>query len=160
MPKPVAVKKEAVHSEGRTVLLGTWTWTVAGNKMGGLEGADLFWEQVSSTERNLVPLGGAGWVLLKEKSFEKVALAELERASFSKSKLPGSLLRPGTVVGLRTRDGRFAKLKVVGYRELHDTSFPEAKHLRSEWVRFARSKPNCKEYHLELDWVLFKGSTK
>jgi hypothetical protein len=156
MPKPPAAKKEAVHSEARTVVLGTWAWTVLGNKMGDMAGADLWWEQVSDTQRNLVPLGGTGWVLLESKAFEKVTLAVLKKASYSTRKLPGSSLRPGTTLALRTRDGRYAKLKVVGYRELHDTSFPEAKHLRPEWVRFARSRPNCKEYHLELDWVLFK----
>ena len=45
---------------------------------------------------------------------------------------------------------------MVGYRDLHDTGFPEARHLTPEWIRFARSRPNRKEYHLELDWVLFK----
>jgi hypothetical protein len=152
LPKPLAPKKD----EGRTVVLGTWAWAVAGNKLGGLEGADLFWQQVSDTERNLVPLGGAGWALLEGKPFEKVALKDLKKASYSTGKLFGSSLRPGTIVALRTRDGHFAKLKVVGYRALHDTSFPEAKHLPPGWVQFVRSRPNVKEYHLEVDWALFR----
>jgi hypothetical protein len=156
-PRPVPAKQEDVKARGRTVLLGTWAWTVAGNKIsGGLAKADVWWEQVSDSERNLVPQGRAGWALLRSKPFEKVGPEDLRKASYSTGKLSGSSLRPGTVVALRTRDGQYAKLKVVGYRDLHDTNFPQAKHLRPEWIRFARSQPIVKEYHLEVDWVLFK----
>jgi len=156
-PRPAPAKQDDVQASGRTVLLGTWAWTVAGNKVGGLTGTDVWWEQVSDTERNLVPQGKAGWAVLRNKPFEKVGPDDLRKASYSTGRLPGSSLRPGTVVALRTSDGRFAKLKVVGYRDLHDTSFPEARHLSPEWVRLARGKPNVKEYHLEVSWVLFKS---
>jgi hypothetical protein len=138
------------------VLLGTWTWSVAGNKLGSSTGSDLFWQQVNDTERNLVPLVGAGWALIKDKAYEKIDREDLKKARYSTGKLSGQALRPGTVLAIRTRDGRFAKMKVVRYRDLHDTSFPEARHLPPEWVQMARSRPNTKEYHLELDWVLFK----
>ena len=156
-PRPAPPEKEQVLAKGRTVIPGTWSWRIEGNTI-ATGSADLFWEQVSGSERNLVPRGGAAWAVLKGKRFEKVGLAGLRGASYSDDKLPGSSLRPGTVLALRTRDGKLAKLKVVGYRCLHDTSFPEARHLSPGWVRFARGRPNVQEYHLELDWALFKGT--
>jgi hypothetical protein len=155
-PRPAPPQKEEVLAKGRTVIPGTWSWTVEGNTVGG-DRADLFWEQVSGSERNLVPRGGAAWAVLKGKPFEKVGPADLRKAAYSREKLPGSSLRPGTVLALRTGGGKLAKLKVVGYRALHDTSFPEARHLSPAWVRFARGRPDVQEYHLELDWALFKG---
>jgi hypothetical protein len=156
-PAPGArAKKEAVLGKGQTVVPGTWTWKVEGNGLGGgLESSDVWWEQVSGTERNLVPLGGAAWAVLKGKPFEKVRREDLAGAAYSNGKLSGALLRPGTVVALRTRDGKYAKLKVVRYRALHDFSFPEARHLPDRWRRFALRRPDVKEYHLEVSWVLY-----
>ena len=55
------------------------------------DGGDVWWEQVSDTERNLVPRGGAGWAIVKGKPFEKVGLEDLKKASYSKDKLPGTV---------------------------------------------------------------------
>ena len=104
-----------------------------------------------------MPLGGAAWAVLKGRPFEKVSRGDLAGAAYSTGKLSGALLRPGTVVALRTRDGRYAKLKVVRYRALYDFSFPEAGHLPDRWRRFALSKPYVAEYHLEVSWVLYGG---
>jgi hypothetical protein len=152
-PKPAAKKKDEPAAKGRTVLLGTWSWDISANKFGA--GGDVWWEQVSNKERNLVPRNGAGWAILKGKRFEDVGLDDLKKASFSEKKLSGALLRPGTVLALRTRQGHFAKLQVVRYRELHDFAFPEARHLKPEWIQLARASPNVKEYHLELSWGLY-----
>jgi hypothetical protein len=138
------------------VVLGTWTWTVEGNRLGGgLDRADVWWEQASDTERCLVPLGGAAWAVLKGRPFEKVSREDLAGAAYSRGRLSGALLRPGTVVALRTRDGEYAKLKVVRYRALHDFSFPEAGRLPERWRRFVLRRPDVKEYHLEVSWVLY-----
>jgi hypothetical protein len=156
-PRPAPRQRgEDVLAKGRTVIPGTWSWQVEGNRIEATR-ADLFWQQVSATERNLVPQGGAGWAIVQGRPFEKITLADLKKAEYSTGKLPGSSLRPGTVVALRTRGGKLARLKVVGYRALHDTSFPEARHLSPAWVRFAQGQPNTQEYHLEVDWVLYKA---
>jgi hypothetical protein len=152
---PAPAKKEAVLGRGQTVLLGTWSWQVEGNKLGGLGTADVWWQQVSDTERNLVPLGGAAWALVEGEAFEKVSREDLARARYATGKLPGASLKPGTVVALRTRGGKLAKLKVVRYRALHDFSFPEAKHLSPAWRAFVLGKPDRKDYHLEVEWALY-----
>jgi hypothetical protein len=147
-------RREDVLAKNQTVILGTWTWKIEGNKFGGGE-SDFWWEQVSEKERDLVPQGGAGWAIV-EKAFEKITRDDLAQIEYSTGKLPGSSLAVGTVVAVRTADGKFAKLKVVGYRGSHDTSFPEAKNLSPAWIAFARGRPNTPEYHLEVNWVLYK----
>lgn len=118
-------------------------------------GSDFWWEQVTATERHLVPQAGAGWAILKGKPFEKVTREDLVKATCSADKLPGTLLVSDAIVALRTRDGKVAKAKVVRYRELHDFSFAEARHLSPAWIQLALQQPNSKEYHLEVKWVLY-----
>jgi hypothetical protein len=142
---------------GQTVVLGTWMWTIDGNKLGGDPKADFWWQQVNDKERFLVPMGGAQWAILKGKAFAKVTAADLGNAAYSGEKLPGKLLTPGVVVVVRTAGGKVAKLEVLRYRELHDFAFPEAKHLTPAWRAFALTRPNTKEYHLEVRWVLYHG---
>jgi hypothetical protein len=148
--------KEEVLAKGQTVVLGTWTWKIEGNELGGKQGADFQWQRATETEANLVPQGGAGWAIIKEKAFDKVTREDLAKADYSTEKLAGTQLTPDTVVAVRTSDGKFAKLRVVGYRELHDVTFPEAKHLSPAWVQAALQRDNIKEYHLEVNWVLYK----
>jgi hypothetical protein len=148
--------KQDVLAKGQTVILGTWNWKIDGNKLGGNDGADFWWEQLTNTERQLVPKGGAGWAIIQCKAFEKVTRDDLAKMDFSTDKLSGKFLAPGTAVAIRTGDGKFAKLQVIRYRELHDFSFPEAKHLTPDWIKFVLGQPNIKEYHLEVNWVLYK----
>jgi hypothetical protein len=46
--------------------------------------------------------------------------------------------------------------KVVRYRDLHDFSFPEANLLDAGWREFALKHPNTNNYHLEVEWVLYR----
>jgi hypothetical protein len=156
-PVPARLKAtEDVLACGQTVVLGTWTWKIEGDKLGGNDRADFWWEQVTDTKRQLVPHGGAGWAILRGKPFEKITRQDLAKIDYSTAKLPGALLVPQTVVAVRTADAKFAKMQVVRYRDLHDFSFPEARHLKAEWIRFALQRPNIKDYHLEVSWVLYK----
>jgi hypothetical protein len=158
LPVPRTEKKEeGVAAKGRTVILGTWGWKIEGNQIGAAPTADFHWERESDTEGLLIPQKGAGWAILAGRPFGKVGLGELRKATYSSDKLSSASLRPGTVLSLRTQDGRFARVKVVGYRRLHDTSFPEATLLGPGWIRFAQARRDVKEYHLEVDWALFKA---
>ena len=143
-------------AKGQTVILGTWAWDVETNKQGGREDADAWWEQVTEKKQFLVPQNGAGLVVLGKKAFDTITQTDLVALKYSDKKLPGDSLAPGTVVALRTRKGNFAKLKVVKYRALHDFSFPEAKLLDEKWRKFALNQPNEKNYHIEVEWVLYR----
>jgi hypothetical protein len=142
---------------GQTVILGTWTWDIETNKQGNKKGADVWWEQVTDKERFLVPQNGAGLiVVLGKKAFDKITQVDLAALSYSDKKLASDSLAPGTVVALRTTEGNLAKLKVVKYRELHDFSFPEAKLLDEKTRAFFLKHPNRKNYHIEVEWVLYR----
>src|SRR5476649_418039 len=102
----------------RKVIPGTWAWNIETNKLGNLEGSDLWWLQQTATERYLAPMNGAAIKVVTE-PFEKIDLAFLKAVELTKDKIPGSdnnnLLQPGTVLAVRTANGNFAKLKVVRY---------------------------------------------
>jgi hypothetical protein len=59
---------------------------------------------------------------------------------------------------LKTMEGNIAKIRVTGFRKLHDFDFDEAALLSPEWKEFALKKPDIDKYHLEVEWVLFRNS--
>jgi hypothetical protein len=140
----------------RTVILGTWTWDIETNRQGVDKGADVWWEQVTDREQLLVPRNGAGLVLFKTRAFDKITREDLAALKYADKGLANKSLTPGAVLALRTSDGNFAKLRVVKYRELHDFSFPEAVLLDRGVRAFFLGQPNRKNYHLEVEWVLFR----
>ena len=81
---------------------------------------------------------------------------------FNENRVSGSdrnpVLLPGTVIALLTAEGNLAKLKIVGFRALHDLSFREAEDLPAECRVLAAKEPNISKYHIEIEWVLFKRS--
>lgn len=103
-----------------------------------------------------MPQNRAGLVVLGEKAFDEITREDLATQKYSREKVSNESLAPGTVVALQTDMGNIAKLKVVKYRELHDFSFPEAQLLAAEWRAFALKKPNTKNYHIEVEWVLYR----
>ena len=155
---PVLQGRQAGDRPGeKTVILGTWSWDIESNGLEPNNGtADLFWEQVTKTEQNLVPQNGAGLAVLKKQAFDKVTRGDLAGLKYSTKKIPGTDLTPGTVLALRTAEGNLAKLKVVGRRALHDFTFPEARHLKENFRAFVLQQPDQKDYHLEVEWVLYQ----
>lgn len=154
-----AARDRAEIARGQTVLLGTWVWDVDTNRFPNEElrgDGDVWWEQVTRTERYLVPLNGARLASLRNRAFEQIAADELANTPFASEKISGSVLTPGAVVAVHTTKGNFAKLQVVRYRALHDFSFKEAEHLTPQWREFARRGPNIDRYHLEVRWVLYE----
>jgi hypothetical protein len=150
-------KNGAEPAKGQTVILGTWTWDIETNLQGVVKGVDVQWKEDTATEQFLVPLNGAGLIVLdKKKAFDKITRQDLAGLKYSDKKLANDALAPGTVVALRTNEGNFAKLKVVKYRELHDFSFPEAKLLNEKIREFFLKQPNRKMYHIEVEWVLYR----
>ena len=110
----------------RTVIPGTWAWSVETNKLGKLDGSDLWWSPQTDTLRHLVPFNGAAISIVAE-PFEKIDLTYLKSVELMKGKLAGSgnnFLPPGTVLAVRTANGNFAKLKVVRYYTMQDFAFP------------------------------------
>ena len=149
---------------GRTVLLGTWTWDVESDSQGNNSQVDIWWEQETGTARYLTPKNGAQLALLRGADYDSIGLKELQRARYSGERLSGSdsegVLRPGTVVAMKTAEGNYAKLKVLGYRSNHDVSFKEAAIKGDAWKSRVLSRPERPNYHLEVAWSLYSQRPK
>jgi hypothetical protein len=139
-----------------TNILGTSAWDVESNRLGERSGADFWWEQVTETNRYLVPLNGAKAAIVEGQKFERIDSDYVRRVALSQEKIAGGALQPGAIVVFRTARGRAGKLQVVGYKALHDFDFPEAASLTEAWKQFALSKPNIFLYHLQVRWTLLE----
>jgi len=110
----------AVQSEGSTTLKGTWTFDFDTGVQGPATGADLWWEQVNTVIRYLVPQGGATLAHLGKPNFDAVSLATLKAQSYTATPINGSnnssnRLTAGTVIAIKTGAGRYAKMKINSY---------------------------------------------
>ena len=148
--------------KGQTVILGTYPWDIETNVQSGKARIDLFWQQVqratSTTPQvqNLVPQAGAGLALVADIPFEKLSADDLRKLAYRPEKLPNTSLKPGTVFAVRTSEGNFAKLTVIGYRDSHDFSFEDAKYITPDQKTYVLSRPKIADRHLEVSWVLFQ----
>ena len=143
------------------VIPASFEWDLESDDVGANgETGDLTWRYRNETERGLVALNGAALVRIADGEFDEIDRSYLENTDYPRKIVPGSLnnnrLRPGTVLGLRTAEGNYAKLRVKGYVALHDFSFPGASILTEDWKEFALNKPNRTDYHIEVEWVLFE----
>jgi hypothetical protein len=110
----------AVFSKGTATLKGTWTFDLETGKLGPPTGADLWWRQVNSTTRYLVPQGGAMVAHLGKPNFDAVSSQTLATAPYTATPINGSnnssnKLTANSVIAVRTNAGRYAKLKVESY---------------------------------------------
>ena len=62
-----------MFSKGTASLKGTWTFDLEAGKLGPPTGADLWWRQVNSVTRYLVPQGGAMLAHLGKPNFDAVS---------------------------------------------------------------------------------------
>lgn len=81
---------------------------------------DVWWNQQTSTERQLVPVNGAQIVRLGAVNYNTISYAELLGLAYSTTPIDGSVgagnqLTNGTVFAVRTADGNYAKALVLNY---------------------------------------------
>jgi hypothetical protein len=110
----------AVFSKGTASLKGTWTFDLEAGKLGPPTGADLWWRQVNSVTRYLVPQGGAMLAHLGKPNFDAVSSQTLATAPYTATPINGSnnssnKLSVNSVIAVRTNAGRYAKIKVESY---------------------------------------------
>lgn len=141
---------------GQTVIMGTWNWDIETNSQGPSPTLDVWWQQVNKVDQFLVPKFRTSMAVIKDKSYELVDVDDLFGAEFAKRPIRNTLLTPGTVLAMKTTEGNFAKIKVIGYRDLHDFSFVDARFARESWKYFIWNSPNRPNYHLEIEWTLYR----
>lgn len=145
---------------GQTVLLGTYMWDADANSFPDYRTskgrkADIWWQQVNNVKQNLVPSNGALIIQVHDREFATITAEDLKILRYSSKPISNEVLVPGAIIAIRTAEGNFAKLKIVGYRSLQDFSFKEAEILREGWKSMVESRPYQENYHLEVEWVLF-----
>ena len=92
--------------------------------------------------------------MVEDRGFFDLGVDVLVRINYSGKPVSKTRLIPDTVLALRTREGNFAKIRVIGYRDLHDFSFDSAKYVDDHWRLFSVREPN-RPYHLEVEWTLY-----
>lgn len=148
-----------LSAAGQTVLLGTYIWDAdtdnfPAEQLNGKTG-DIWWRQETREKQSLVPLGGTLIIELRDRDFNSLTADDLKVVRYSPKPISNDRLVPGAVIALLTAEGNYAKLRVVGYRPLHDFSFKEAMILRESWKSMVLNKPDKEKYHLEVEWVLY-----
>ena len=110
----------ALQSKGTTSLKGTWTFDLDTGVQGPPSGSDLWWQQVNTVTRYLVPQSGAMLAHMGKPNFDAVSLQTLQTQPYTATPMNGSnntgnKLTAGTVIAIRTSAGRYAKLKIDSY---------------------------------------------
>jgi hypothetical protein len=151
---------------GTTIIPGTFGWDAETNSIvapTGVSAADFWWEMVSEQARYLTPTHGAAAALVKGKTYEQIDGAFASRRRMRPSKIDAGdkagVLSPGTIIVFRTADGTLGKLQVVGYRRLHDLSFPQASAYLDTSKTAISQHADIERGHLEIKWQLYRQQT-
>jgi len=157
--KEVEDSRFDLSAAGQTVLLGTFIWDADTDNfpaklLSGKTG-DIWWQQERLDKQSLVPLGNTLIVEVHDRDFAGLTADDLKILRYSWKPISNDRLVPGAIIAMRTTEGNYAKLRVVGYRPLHDFSFKEAAVLDACWKTFVLNKNNKENYHLEVEWVLY-----
>ena len=120
---------------GTTSVPGTWEWDIESDTLGTGTDSDVWWNQLTPSERQLYPQNGAQLVLVTGASYEEVSLSVLQSLSYSDAPISGSdgsgVLGVGVVLAMRTSDGNYAKLRIDRYREIRN-------EIVFEWALYER----------------------
>ncbi len=80
-------------------------------------GADVFWQQATSTSRSLTPQNGALLFNMGAANYDAVTVAQLKSLAYTGASIDGSdstnKMPPGTVIAIKTNTGRYAKMRVT-----------------------------------------------
>ncbi|MEZ5452483.1 MAG: hypothetical protein R3E93_06620, partial [Thiothrix sp.] len=111
----------ATVSQGTTVLKGTWVFDCETGTLGGAGSTgDIWWEQMTTTARQMMPVNGAKIVNLGAVDWNSVTHATLQTLSFSTTPIPGNndasnQLTDGDIFAVLTNAGNYAKVQVLDY---------------------------------------------
>ena len=108
---------ESGKEEGVTEIPGTYTWDIELDQIKGSKTKDVWWQQVNSTERYLVAIDRAKLSLITGIGFDQIGIENLRKLPYDLTKISGSdnasQLRPGTLLGIQTNEGNFAKVEIL-----------------------------------------------
>lgn len=142
---------------GQTVIMGTWMWDIELNSQARSPNADVWWQQANDVDQYLVPVCNSRMALLSDIDYDSLTASDLRRVRFSRARILNDHIVPGAILALRTNEGNLAKIRVIGYRQMHDMSFDDARFAWPGWSSYLVSRPNKLNYHLEIEWSLYSG---
>jgi hypothetical protein len=107
-------------SSGTTTLRGTWTFDLDRGIQGPDSGADIWWEQQTSTERQMTPRGSAEIVNIGVVDYDSLTVTDLQQLSYGTTPIDGdddasNQLVDGDVFAVSTTGGNYAKVRVIQY---------------------------------------------
>ena len=144
-------------SRGQTVLIGTYRWNLETNNQAKEPGLDVWWENINAATNRLSPVNDAKLARIPESApaFEKLTYNDIVALPFGVEPVPGSALMRGARFAIKTTEGNYAKLLVMGYRDSHDFSFDSAKIVPDTQRERLLARPKVADRHLEVSWVLW-----
>lgn len=154
-------KSEPVTSEGKTysstVILGTYSWDVESNTLGPNRQSDFWWQRIDDTRGNLVAQNGATVEVISH-NFDMINKSYISKfPALRDGRINNQDIKPGTIALFKTAEGNYGKLRIKGYRALHDFDFKEAKeHMDASFKEYVLQKPNNEKYHLVVEYELYK----
>ena len=96
---------------------GTWLYDFDAGVETTSTTADVWWNQMTQTTRQLQPSNGALLFNMGPANYEAVTKAQLQGLAYSNTAINGSdsgnAMPPGTVIAVKTNTGRYAKMKVI-----------------------------------------------
>ncbi|RBL88579.1 YncE family protein [Chitinophaga flava] len=110
-----------IISQGTTDIKGTWLFDCeTGTNVSAGTTADIWWEQIDTVKRLMVPQGNAQIINLGIVDFNQITPAALQAYNYSNTAIVGNndasnKLVNGDVFCVRTREGNYCKLMVVAY---------------------------------------------
>jgi hypothetical protein len=109
-----------IVSEGEGVLRGIWFFDFDAGKETSGPLSDVWWEQQTAIQRQLVPQGSASLVGLGVRNFDAITLDDLQRLTYGTAPILGNAdgsnqLVPGSVFAVLTHGHNYAKVKVLEY---------------------------------------------
>jgi len=150
-------------ASGTTIIPGSCGWDVETDSIVDptqVPAADFWWEMVSESQRYLTPTHDAVAAVVKGKTYEQIDAAFVAGRRLREGRIDGSdktgVLDPGTIIVFRTPDGTLGKLQIVGYRALHDLSFPEARAYPDRSKSTIAQHRDIERGHIEVKWQLYR----
>ncbi len=146
-----------------SVILGTWIWDVDADALDGAAADGDLWlshQDTATGAKTLVPQNSATALQVYGADFDAITAAfvqaqPLTGATINASNVGGTLT-VGSIVVFQTTAGTYGKFRVLGYRESQDFTFGEAALLTQPMRDMFNTNPNVINYHLEVEWELFR----
>jgi hypothetical protein len=121
----------SIVAAGKTTLKGTWSFDFDSGIQGDFTAGDVWWEQMTSVLRQMMPIAAAKIVNLGTIDFDTLTAMQLKDLIYTNDPIPGNddstnQLTIGDVFAVATNAGNYAKVKILNY----------GYNLELEWITY------------------------